>query len=162
MGELTFYPITVVASLVKQRRGYGAETVNSHVLCRTPSATPRMSGCLCTFLFGSEKQKRPKSLFFNGFWPSWPLTDQQMVEAGGIEPPSENIPHEASTGLGQVCISPRCWPLTRRNAAISPVNSSRKTPARAGFRQPDTCRQSELSGMALTGATVKRSLPRCY
>lgn len=78
----------------------------------------------------------------------------KMVEAGGVEPPSENIPREASTGLCQELISPRWWPLTGRNTAISPVTSSRKTPVSTGLRQPDKFRRSELSGMAPNDATA--------
>ena len=78
----------------------------------------------------------------------------EVVEAGGVEPPSENTPREASTGLGQEFISPRWWPLTRRNVAISPVTSSRKTPVSTDLRQPDECRRSRLSGIALNSVTA--------
>jgi len=35
------------------------------------------------------------------------------VEAAGIEPASEKYPRETSTGVGQVCLLPCAWPLTR-------------------------------------------------
>ena len=61
----------------------------------------------------------------------------QLVEAGGVEPPSENIPRKASTGLGQEQISPPCSPLTGHRAAIPPVQISWKLPAGAKLHQPD-------------------------
>lgn len=50
---------------------------------------------------GAGKRKGQHPYVSMDFGLSWSLLDHQMVEAGGIEPPSENIPHEASTGLGQ-------------------------------------------------------------
>ena len=45
----------------------------------------------------------------------------KMVEAAGIEPASENVPHEASTGLGRVQSSSQVSPPTRQPSTSSPV-----------------------------------------
>lgn len=50
---------------------------------------------------GSDKRKGQDPCLSMDFGLSWSLSDHQMVEAGGIEPPSANTPREASTGLGQ-------------------------------------------------------------
>lgn len=46
-----------------------------------------------------EKSRKPSITWLSGFIQMH--LDNLMVEAGGIEPPSENIPLEASTGLVQ-------------------------------------------------------------
>ena len=68
------------------------------------------------------KQKGPRCILVH----RGPLGHALMVEAGGVEPPSENIPRKASTGLGQEQISPPCLPLTGHRAAIPPVQISWK------------------------------------
>lgn len=79
------------------------------------------------------KRKGPRCILIH----RGPLGHALMVEAGGVEPPSENIPRKASTGLGQEQISPPCSPLTGHRAAIPPVQISWKLPAGAKLHQPD-------------------------
>lgn len=79
------------------------------------------------------KRKGPRCILVH----RGPLGHALMVEAGGVEPPSENIPRKASTGLGQEQISPPCSPLTGHRAAIPPVQISWKLPAGAKLHQPD-------------------------
>ena len=103
-----------------------------------------------------------------------PLGHALMVEAGGVEPPSENIPRKASTGLGQEQISPPCSPLTGHRAAIPPVQISWKLPAGAKLHQPDAMSPAGRISVGPSDVTInvvrclavfrqrKRSRNRCW
>ena len=59
-----------------------------------------------------------------------------LVEAGGIEPPSENAPLQASTGLDRKTISPRAG-LPAGPPLASPSLVLARTSTDEGLRQPD-------------------------
>lgn len=70
----------------------------------TPRVTPAGGRYLYAFCSIVDKRKGQNPYFSMDFGLSWSLLDHQMVEAGGIEPPSESS--LTGTSPGAVCYLP--------------------------------------------------------
>ena len=113
------------------------------------------------------KQKGPRCILVH----RGPLGHALMVEAGGVEPPSEKDSREASTGLG--------W-VSYLASGLAPNQGARRYRSRGNSRQAPSstslmrCRQPDVSGVGPSDVTInvvrclavfrqrKRSRNRCW
>ena len=81
------------------------------------------------------------------------MLEGDLVEAGGIEPPSEKAPRQASTGLDRKTISPRAG-LPAGPPLASPPSVSRAPRWTEGLRQPDGVWRPGSAYQASTDGTL--------